>query len=98
MRYLTVAFFTFTLGPFSLIAIAQAIDGPSDGLTRAVNNAYILGPEDSLNIRVQNAEELGTDPYPIDLNGDVNLPLAGRVHAAGLTSEELETLLVARFK
>ena len=60
--------------------------------------AYVLGPQDSVMIKVHDADELGSDPYPIDLRGNLNLPLAGRVHAAGLTAEQLETLLIARFK
>lgn len=60
--------------------------------------AYVLGPEDSLSIKVLNADELGENAYPIDLRGNLNLPLAGRVHAAGLTIEELEGALTNRFK
>lgn len=60
--------------------------------------AYILGPQDSLNIRVVDMEELGEEPYPIDLRGNVTLPRIGRVHASGLTVEQLQVNLTQKFK
>lgn len=62
------------------------------------DNAYILGPLDAVLIKVLNAEELGTLPYPIDLRGEINVPMAGRMHAAGDTVEQLEAALTERFK
>jgi polysaccharide export outer membrane protein len=60
--------------------------------------AYILGPQDAVLIKLLNADELGTLPYPIDLRGMINVPMAGRIHAAGLTVEQLEGALTERFK
>ena len=54
---------------------------------------YILGPEDQITVRVLNLEEMGTDPYRIDSRGNIDLPLIGRVHAAGLSPEQLEAEL-----
>jgi polysaccharide export outer membrane protein len=42
-------------------------------------------------------DELGENPYPIDLEGNINLPRVGRVHAAGVTVEELEGQLTKDF-
>jgi polysaccharide export outer membrane protein len=60
--------------------------------------AYVLGPQDALNIRVVDMEELGEEPYPIDLAGYITLPRIGRVAAAGLTVQELQALLTDKFK
>ena len=60
--------------------------------------AYVLGPQDSLNIRVVDMEEVGDDPYPIDLAGYITLPRIGRVAAAELTVQELQALLTDKFK
>lgn len=62
-------------------------------------NAYVLGPQDAINIHVLDLDEfdpkvLGT--VRIDEMGNVNLPLTGRVHAAGLTTEQLEKVLSVR--
>jgi polysaccharide biosynthesis/export protein len=61
-------------------------------------SSYILGPQDSLTIRVLNADELGDEPYPIDLNGDVTLPRVGRIHAGGLTIDEFRDQVTDKFK
>ena len=61
-------------------------------------SAYILGPEDQVTIVVLDIEEIGTKPMSIDLQGNINVPLVGRVHAGGLTVEQLETQLVPRLR
>lgn len=61
-------------------------------------NSYVVGPQDTLLIRVVDMEELGDDPYPVDLTGNITLPRVGRVHAAGLTVEQLQLLLTREFK
>src|SRR5438034_4335323 len=60
--------------------------------------AHLLGPEDSIDIRVPEVEEIGDKPYRVSDSGYVNLPLVGKVHAAGLTVEQFEAELVSRFK
>jgi polysaccharide biosynthesis/export protein len=72
--------------------VTTGADNPKAG------NAYLLGPEDVLSIRVLNREELGDAPYPIDLRGEIGLPRVGRVHAAGLTVEQLEARLVVLYR
>jgi polysaccharide export outer membrane protein len=73
----------------SVVAVAP---GPEGELT------YILGPQDTILIKALNAEELGTLPYPIDLQGNIKVPMVGRIHAAGLTVEQLEALLTEGLK
>src|ERR1700733_11583845 len=60
--------------------------------------SYLLGPEDTLSIKVHNDDEIGAVSYPIDLNGNVDLPLAGQVHAAGLSIDQFKQALTGRFK
>ena len=61
----------------------------------ASNNAgplrgYRIGPDDLLAIQVFGVEELSKE-VRVDARGYIMLPLVGRVHAGGLTSEELAT-------
>jgi polysaccharide export outer membrane protein len=81
-------------------ALAQTAPPETTVGTPVENNqpAYILGPQDAVLIKVLNAEELGTLPYPIDLRGMINVPMVGRIRAAGSTVEELEETLATRFK
>jgi len=50
---------------------------------------YVLRPNDQVRVQVYN-EPNATGVYTIDGGGFVSVPLAGRVHAAGLTPAELE--------
>src|SRR5215831_4928584 len=59
---------------------------------------YLLGPDDQVTIRVLNLPEIGTAPYRIDMHGEINVPLAGRVKAAGLTVAQLEAELGGQLK
>jgi polysaccharide biosynthesis/export protein len=68
------------------------------GLPAPSGDTYLLGPEDTLSIKVHNDDEIGALSYPIDLNGNLDLPLAGQVHAAGLSIDQLKQALTGRFK
>ena len=51
---------------------------------------YVLGPGDQLTIHVADLDELPDRPITVDPSGMVDLPLAGRVKAAGLTIPEFK--------
>ena len=51
---------------------------------------YTLGPNDQITLFVADLDEISNKPLRIDMRGDLNIPLAGRVHAAGLTADQLE--------
>lgn len=58
---------------------------------------YVLGPDDVIAIRVPNIDEYnGASPVRIDPNGDVRLPLLGKLHAAGLTVDSMEEQVKAK--
>jgi polysaccharide biosynthesis/export protein len=57
---------------------------------------YVLGPNDQILVRAPEAEEINEKPFRIDAEGFVNLPVVGRIHAAGLTLQDLEAELVKR--
>jgi polysaccharide biosynthesis/export protein len=58
---------------------------------------YRMGPGDLLRIDVFQAEQLSRKAR-VSLQGDISLPLIGTLHAAGLTSQQLETLLAQKLK
>ncbi len=55
---------------------------------------YVLGPDDQVAIRSLEVKELGDKTFRIDGTGEINLPLVGRVAAAGKTIPQLEALLI----
>lgn len=56
--------------------------------------SYKLGAGDEVSIWALGAEEIGARPFRIDLGGYLDVPLAGHIHAAGLSVDELRAELV----
>ena len=61
-----------------------------------VRSTYLLGPEDELQISGPELEELTTKTVRVDGEGDIQVPLVGRVHVAGLTVQQAEQELNKR--
>src|SRR5580658_9741858 len=59
---------------------------------------YVLGPNDQIQIKAPNVEEIDQKPFRIDGDGNINMPLVGRIHAGGMTLQELEVDLVRRLR
>ena len=57
----------------------------------------VIGPADTLSILVLDSEELSKS-WRVNATGDVNLPLVGRMDAAGLTVEQFQQELVQRLR
>src|SRR5260221_6645351 len=50
-----------------------------------IRSTYLLGPDDQLDISGPELTDLTNKPVRIDGEGDIQMPLAGSVHVAGLT-------------
>lgn len=59
---------------------------------------YVLAPNDQILIRVPQEEQINERPFRIDADGYVNLPVAGRIRADGLTVQALEAQITAKLK
>ncbi|HEY1947896.1 MAG TPA: polysaccharide biosynthesis/export family protein [Bryobacteraceae bacterium] len=57
--------------------------------------SYVLGPEDQISIHAVALEDVPDKPVRVDPNGFIDLPLAGRIHVAGLTVEQFRGALTA---
>ena len=68
------------------------------------DSGYVLGPDDEIVIRgIENPElsdrpEMPDKSVLIGTNGNITLPLIGRIKAGGLTVEQLESELTTRYK
>jgi polysaccharide export outer membrane protein len=60
--------------------------------------SYVLGPEDEIVIHAVDVPEISGKPQKLDPDGDLKLPMVGRVHAAGMTVDQLEREIVERLK
>ena len=59
----------------------------------SVRPDYVLGPNDQILIRAPKAEEIDQRPFRVDADGNISLPLVGKVHASGMTIQNLEPVL-----
>jgi polysaccharide biosynthesis/export protein len=59
---------------------------------------YILGPNDQIMVRVPQEEQLNERPFRVDAEGYINLPIAGRVRADGITVQALEGEIEKRLR
>lgn len=57
---------------------------------------YVLGVDDQIVIHAFEADEISDKPIGIGADGFIDLPMIGRVHAAGMTVGELRTELTKR--
>lgn len=71
---------------------------PAGELPAEVSPNYTLGPNDQILIRAPGADEINERPFRIDAEGFINLPLIGRIRAAGLTIHQLEGELEQRLR
>src|ERR1035437_5498567 len=87
-----VAFFLAVLS--ASCAVAQG----SAETAKKLNSGYVLGPDDQIVIHAIDSPEISDKPFLIGMNGNVTLPLIGRVQAGGLTVEQFEAELNTRLK
>jgi polysaccharide export outer membrane protein len=55
----------------------------------SLDGTYVLGPNDRIRLKVYGEPDIAGE-YEIDSNGQVSIPLAGHIKAAGLTTKQLE--------
>jgi len=82
-----------------LLLFVLAIGGSSTGFSRCASaqsppaaasaERYVLGPNDRIRLKVYGEPDI-TGEYEIDSGGQVSIPLAGHIAAAGSTTRQLE--------
>src|SRR5260370_13235423 len=85
------------LGVFFLIASAGArVPSPTQSknmkakCSGQVSCTYLMGPDDQLEISGPELTEISNKPVRVDSDGNIEVPLGGRVHVAGLTAQQTE--------
>ena len=87
----------FIVAAATLLSISTLSGQSGAAITPESRASYLLGPNDQIKIWVLGVEEIGDKPIKIDPNGDIDLPLVGKAHAAGLTTAQLKADLIQRF-
>jgi polysaccharide export outer membrane protein len=81
---------------FPIVGAAAQVPSPpqSDELKAKcgsqVRSTYLLGPDDQLEISGPELTDSGNKPVRIDGDGNIQVPLVGRVHVSGLTVQQTE--------
>ena len=83
----------------ALLTIAITVSLHSQALQTREHNPvdYVLGPGDEIVLQVADVDEVTDKPIRIDPGGYIDLPMAGRVEAAGLTPAALQAVLTAKY-
>jgi polysaccharide biosynthesis/export protein len=81
-------------------APAPPVGGPNVAASAQARRLpeYVLGPNDELSIMSVEATEISNKVIRVSTAGDITLPMVGRIHAAGMTVQQLEQELVERLK
>jgi polysaccharide export outer membrane protein len=84
---------------FVLCVSGATISVPANAGAQALPEAptaatYVLGPNDRIRLKVYGEPDIAGE-YEIDSNGQVSIPLAGHIRAAGLTTKQLERSITA---
>ena len=80
MKTLSIVLLLMSLARISGLIAAEATEAPP---------GYLLGSGDQINVWMMGVDDPQNRPVNIDPDGYIDLPLAGRVKAAGLTVEAL---------
>jgi polysaccharide export outer membrane protein len=65
-------------------------DQPKPKCDNQIHSIYLLGPDDQLEISGPELNDAANKPIRIEGDGDIQVPLVGRVHVAGLTVQQAE--------
>jgi polysaccharide export outer membrane protein len=71
-------------------SVIRAASDTKAPCTNSVRSTYLLGAEDELQISGPEPDEVPTKIVRVDGEGDIQVPLVGRIHVAGLTVQQAE--------
>jgi polysaccharide biosynthesis/export protein len=81
----------FLLGDAAAQTPAAGASGePKAKCDNQIRSTYLLGPDDQLEISGPELTDMPSKPIRIDGDGNIEVPLAGPVHVAGLTVQQTE--------
>ena len=76
----------------------EASQTPAEESNATPRTTYVLGPDDQIVIHAIDVPDISEKPQKLDREGDLRLPMVGRIHAAGMTVADLEAELTKRLK
>jgi polysaccharide biosynthesis/export protein len=96
MKRTALIAFLMVHGAASQQITATSVAAPPDADKRTGRD-YVIGPGDQIAVAVPDLEtEFNNKTFRVDMSGDVTVPFAGRLHAAGLSTGGLEVQMRER--
>jgi polysaccharide biosynthesis/export protein len=95
LKWRDLFLFTAITGVWLMHFPGGAVCQESPSVPQALSS-YTLGPGDQLTLSGVSAEEIVNKPFRVDADGEVNLPMVGRLPASGLTLRQFEVQLNQR--
>ncbi len=84
---------------FTVLGLGQAQPKPGSSPLESAPATYVLGPGDQMMVQLTpGGEDVNGKLWRVDDAGDVTVPIAGTVHAAGLTTHGLADLLTEKYR
>jgi len=77
-------------GAAAQIPVTSKSDEQKAKCDNQIRSTYLLGPDDQLEITGPELTDMSNKPVRIDGEGDIQVPLAGTVHVAGMTVQQTE--------
>lgn len=84
------------ISPFATSQTVESVESARAPASSIAREEYLLGPNDQIKLWTLGLEEISERPYRLDPAGYIDLPLLGRIPAAGLSSGELKENLLVR--
>jgi len=91
---LTLHFLSFVLAIASISAGPSVQASAQTPPSATSTESYILGPNDRIRLKVYGESDI-TGEYEINNSGQVSIPLAGHIKAAGATTRQLEKAIAS---
>ena len=82
----------------ALVAFVAAVPWLVPASAQQAVDGYMLGSDDRVSVSVRDVKEIEFKPALIDAAGNLELPYAGKLHAAGLTTGDLAKVVAERLK
>jgi polysaccharide biosynthesis/export protein len=95
---LTVPFLAASTFGQEVASTNSATTSAKPGCVNQVRSTYLLGPDDELTLSAPELDVLPGKTFRVDGEGDLQVPLVGRVHVAGLTVQQSEQEMDKRLK
>jgi polysaccharide export outer membrane protein len=93
---LCLVFVFMALGTFGQEATVDITGSDNSACKNQVRSTYLLGADDELLVFAPELDAIPGKTYRVDGEGDLQVPMVGRVHVAGLTVQQSEQELDKR--